>query len=352
MKAKSFTLTILTFIFHGGETFMNPSTIHSSRHFQSTKVNTKSWTESTGLSTSSTASSRPMMMLPFSELTTTMESLSIGTSGMLISSDQDFEAQIFGDLAHLILDFATICSPDTILLRLLVFLGRICSIMSDYTPDHQITYDELVFQSSMLVISTKMFLEKFTTMISSVNEVTSFKDRRIYKSIFDPAGFTWIQYKSLLALGVVEWSHYKPGTLLFEDSDSLLITYKSEIHQLVEGSPSKQYGICKGKFCHDIIADFSQVHDFLETKRNKSSKQQPHHDDLTDARILLQVGKTGATLLRIDTKKLLEHTGEDAAIAERTKNLYFNAMQKMLTSYSEFPLLKGNGTESHPRFVL
>ena len=43
----------------------------------------------------------------------------------------------------------------------------------------------------------------------------------------------------------------------------------------------------------------------------------------------------GATLLRINTKTLLEKVGEDSDITESIKNLYFNAMQSKLSSYAD-----------------
>lgn len=349
MKSKTVVLTFLSLLFHG-QAFMNPSFTNKRYHSKSTGRSSRSWTEKLEQDTTVTTSSRMMMIVPtFSDLTITMNSFNIGASGMLISSDQDVEAQIFGDVAHLILDFATICSPDTVLLRLLIFVGRICSIMSDYLPDHTMTYDELVFQSTMLAISTKMFLKKFATIISSLNESTSFKDLRIYKSVFYPAGFSWIQYKTLLAMGVLRWDHCNPGMYLLEDQDSLLITYKGEINHLVNGFPFARYGMCEGKFCHDIIGDFSQSPEFLDTKRKKSFKQQ-QRDGEKDIRIL-RAEQTGATLLRIDTKKLLEYAREDIDIAESTKNLYFNAMQKTISSYSEYPPMIGNGTDTQPLIV-
>ncbi len=71
----------------------------------------------------------------------------IATSG----TNESIEAEIFGDLAHLFLDFATFFSPDTVVLRLFVVCGRIFSILSDYIPDGEMAPDEAFIQCKISV---------------------------------------------------------------------------------------------------------------------------------------------------------------------------------------------------------
>ena len=318
MKIKVFLLTLITAL-----------TRNNTAAFSSANINYRSYHNHSyrRASMMDTSNNVRRMMIPIGPIFDTTIAEAIQNAEILVSSEQNHEAQVYADLAHLILDFLTFVSGDGIVLRLLIFLGRICSILSDYVPDHKITFDELVFQSAMLAISTSMLLEKVNTAVSSLHVPSSFKDKRIYKAIFLPAGFTWIEYKTLLSSNVLQWIHYNPGTSIHYDC-SLLITYKGEIQQENDGSTrfTKRYG---------VIGDLSQVPQFSESplERNKSLKDL---DSNYHERILC-AGKEGLTLLKVDTKKLFEHGSEDVKISENAKNLYFNAMQMVLVSYSEAP---------------
>jgi len=198
MKSKTLTLSLLSSIFYGAvESFNAPALlIHRPNSLKRNGRGKES------IASTFTSSSTQLNYSPISptELAPVIDYLNLdGPDDLLSSNIQKLEAQLFGDMAHLILDFGTILNPDTIVLRLFIFLGRICSILSDYVPDHSMTYDETLFQFSMLAISSNMLFKKFRIAIASLNETTSFKDRRIYQRIFYPAGFSWFQYKSLLA---------------------------------------------------------------------------------------------------------------------------------------------------------
>ena len=291
---------------------------------------------------------------PFTDLTRTddmqLVNINLDSTGMIISSQH--EAQIFGDMAHFLLDFATLCTPEIIIIRLLILLGRIFSILSDYVPDHTMTTDELFFQFSMLAIATKMFLEKLTTTISSLKEDTSFQDRRIYKSIFSPAGFTWIQYRTLLASHLLEWNHYRAGSIIRHDEDSLLITYKGIVEKIENSPPSssrrrKRFGMIDGKYCHDIIGDFARPPDFFSDFKNKRPIEDNNNtEDHRKAGTFL-AGLDGVTILRLDMKKVVQYASEeDIGLCESLKNLYFTGMQKVLISYS-VPLTQDDAYDGH-----
>ena len=278
--------------------------------------------------------SHTMRMLPLGPIFDVTIAEAMQNTGILISAEQNHEAQFYGNMAHLILDYLTFCIEiDGIAIQFLLFLGRVFSILSDYVPDHTITCDELIFQSTMLTVSFKMILEKVHTALSSLNEVTSFKDKRIYKTMFFPAGFTWIQYKTLLSSNALRWAHYDPGMRI--NCDNILsITYKGEIEQVNDGTKfAKRYG---------VIGDLSQVPQFSESSserrnllENKNKNQDEECDLNHERQHVLCAGKEGLTLLQIDMKKLFKHGNKDAKIFESTKNLYFNAMRNVLVSYSE-----------------
>jgi hypothetical protein len=241
--------------------------------------------------------------------------------GMLVAFEQNLQAQLYGDISHLILDFGTIYAPDTLLIRLFIFLGRICSILSDYTPDHSMTLDDLVFQFTMLAFNTSSLLNKIAAFTPSLTRTTSFQDKRMFINVFRPAGFSWVQYKTLLAHNIIEWSHCEPEACFVEDNESLLVTYQGQVNQFINGRPSTQYGSTMrdgGAYNYDIIGDFSEAHESLKefnrgskynhnTKRSASTssggnKRQECLRDEEGSNFLnnfknsrvLQVGETGA----------------------------------------------------------
>ena len=69
-----------------------------------------------------------------------------------VPADNNVQAEVFADLAHIFLDLATFFTPDTIILRLFVVIGRMFSILSDYIPDQKMTPEEFLFQCKLFNI--------------------------------------------------------------------------------------------------------------------------------------------------------------------------------------------------------
>ena len=120
MKAKSILSAVSFLISNDVKAFMisDPSIIHQKiRKPQQSRVH--------GANTS-TSCKMIQLTNTFTDVSTSLSSY-----GSIISSEEN-EAQFCRDIAHFCLDVATVCSPDTMVLRLLIFCGRICSILSDY----------------------------------------------------------------------------------------------------------------------------------------------------------------------------------------------------------------------------
>ncbi len=66
-----------------------------------------------------------------------------------VPADNNIQAEVFADLAHIFLDLATFFTPDTIILRLFVVIGRLFSILSDYIPDQKMSPEEFIFQCKL-----------------------------------------------------------------------------------------------------------------------------------------------------------------------------------------------------------
>lgn len=293
-------------------------------------------------------------------LSSMMETVAVDSANVLISQ-QSLEAEILSDLAHLCLDFATLFSPDTIVLRLFVICGRVFNILADYIPDRQMTTDEIVIQSFMLSLSCRNFFLMFQELLRSSGQPASFQDRRIYQTIFRPAGFTWSQYKLLVSDGALEWVQGSPDSTLCESRQNLLLTYRGTVLKLQPGRMYEVYGRRNGRCSHDYVGDLSLVKDLLDiscgSNRRSPKGKQIHqalpHDVASIANTncghqsefqILQIGKLGATILRINTYKLLESAKADASIAECTKNLIFNGIHAKLKHYDDYSLVKSSET--------
>lgn len=279
-----------------------------------------------------------------------METAAVDSANVFISQ-QSLEAEILSDLAHLCLDFATLFSPDTIVLRLFVICGRIFNILADYIPDRQMTTDEIIIQSFMLSLSCGNFFVMFQELVRSSGQPASFQDRRIYHSIFLPAGFTWSQYKLLISDGALEWVQGSPDSTLCESRQNLLLTYRGTVLKLQPGRGYEVYGRRNGRCSHDYIGDLSLVKDLVDIscgsspsrRFSKGGRKQVLNQALSPSHVnsvghetefqMLQFGKTGAMVLRINTCKLLQSVKADTSLAECTKNLIFNGIHARLKQY-------------------
>lgn len=274
------------------------------------------------------------------------------SSSILIGlpADNNVEAEIFRDLAHVFLDLATFFSPDTILLRLLLVFGRCFAILSDYIPDQMMMPDEFIFQLSMLGYSSRKFLQKFEVVLHSTSKSSTFRDRRVYHTSFRPAGFTWTQYMALMN-DALEWVEAPDGAILFEDKANLLVMSGGLVHTRNHLNDDVEIYRRSGRSSRGIIGDLSMLsrlntdEEWKDIKRSSSKNSQ--HDTASnknaqsiedarqnDSRMLQAWGTgTGASLLRINTERLFNVAKKDPRIAECTKNLYFSAMQERLQHY-------------------
>jgi len=136
------------------------------------------------------------------------------------------ESALFGDLSHLALDFSIfMISPEqTALLRLLSLIGRLFSLLSDYIPDHSMRPDELAFQTVMLGISSVLFTRSVTPRLIAFipKQSVGLPNRRdvlAFRTLFEPAGLTWMQQKTLFANGAFTWEEIESEDNLTTSQD-------------------------------------------------------------------------------------------------------------------------------------
>jgi hypothetical protein len=251
------------------------------------------------------------------------------------ATNPSVQAEIFGDLSHVCLDFLTFFSPDTIILRLLVLCGRTCSIAADISLDNTMTPDEALFQSTMAVIALVNFSETIIPLIRTrARQTASFRDRRIYHSVFRKAGFRYLDYLSLLS-DAFQWVELSEGAIVMEDADNLLLTYHGAVfvHHSEVGS-EHMYGIRNGKMYHDLIGNLTRSIHIIDAKLSSFSERA--NDDSENRNMMSHLtyleAKTGGTmLLRLNMKRLTKIAEKDNRIRESIKTLLLIALQEKLS---------------------
>ena len=130
-----------------------------------------------------------------------------------ISNDPiKMQGVVFQDISHLALDFSVfwVSSDNIILLRFVILIGRLCSLLSDYIPDHSMRPDELAFQSILLSISSGLLTRSIIPWVKAwlLQQSETLPQRRdviAYRNLFEPVGINWIQFQMLLTRQALEW---------------------------------------------------------------------------------------------------------------------------------------------------
>eukprot|EP00985_Skeletonema_marinoi_P019335 scaffold11053_cov126-Skeletonema_marinoi.AAC.1 len=73
---------------------------------------------------------------------------------------------VLSDVSHVALDFTTLLSPNTAVIRLFTLVGRMLVISSDYIQDQYISPDDWAFNLFMLALSARSFLKSVRPMIA------------------------------------------------------------------------------------------------------------------------------------------------------------------------------------------
>lgn len=291
-----------------------------------------------------------------------------------VFTDPVIGSSLLSDIAHLILDFATfyVNTNDTMLLQLLTIIGRILTIVSDYLPDHKIAPDELLFQIFMLGWSLKIWADNLHSMIQATYHPVSFRERRLYRIVFLPAGMTWYQYRALMSkkTALIEWIHLKPGDIIPQDNreDCIYLLYRGDIVQILDDDSPNSLNKRRRRqqqqqdekeqllhFAHDkhyhtnhsntpIIYErpltmklmerresthYNRTRNYRYDKMNKANvlKQTDGNSKVDDSpssfsetkttksTSMMEAGKRGASLLRIDMDKLFHLLEYDSHLA-------------------------------------
>jgi hypothetical protein len=235
--------------------------------------------------------------------------------------DPSLEAEIFSDAAHVALDFASFWGKSSVSIRALAVIGRVFVMAADYIPDHKMFPEELIFQLVMLYVS-------FSGLVRSIPPVfrckeMTMRDRKSFASIFLPAGMSWGQY-SLLATTVLDWIDMTPGSVITTDETDnsadnhhLYWLYRGDIEIFANGEVVHKIS-GRSKL---LIGDFGF---FFQLSSNLKSDTYP--------KTTTKTGSKGATLLRIDVKKLDSMMRHDEKLDRVVRHMVLDAMRILIAS--------------------
>jgi hypothetical protein len=272
--------------------------------------------------------------------------------------NENLEAEILGDMSHLTLDLATFLSPDTASLRLLLFLGRIFSIASDYIPDHKMNADEGLFQCAMLVYSSRQLIKSALPRVPLFHQTNenddpalAFRYRRLYLRTFYLAGFSYSQYQVLLASGALRWISLSPHTNMTlgqeDDSEVMYLLHRGPVYHIMNHDKVLYDASSTSKININLICDFMSARRLIDDDSNerpvafratRSSTYGPNKvssaSKQTVPMSLLQAGAEGAMLLEMNIQRVLEIMKDDDDISKSMKRLVFLGLQEKLSMAS------------------
>ena len=290
-----------------------------------------------------------------SSVTFTPSNIFCATSS-LITSDPQLEAELLTDVSHVALDVSTFLSPSTLWLRFLNVVGRVLVLSSDYIQDDRITPDELVFQVTMLAISTHMFAKSAWPLIMAVFSISALtvRDRRTYALLFGAVGLSILQFKTLLASRTLDWLEYAPGEIEDLNGEYMYFLYSGAATTFTGNkiSSNKDTFISETVFSEEegmhltnrIFGDVqfakkleASVRKKAKKQNSKSNKRSKNHsaEEASNSNVVPQrsfaVGSKGASMLRISTPKLLQLMKDDDELSSSIQRLVLLCMQEKLS---------------------
>ena len=234
--------------------------------------------------------------------------------------DPSVEAEVLNDLAHVGLDLSTLLGTATPFIRLAVVIGRLCAIASDYLPDRYMHPEEIVFQSTMLLIASGGFFQSFLPLILASTAKMTPRDERAYQTMFQNVGVTWTQYKAMSAVAF-DWVQVEPYQEVDDEPEFMYWLHGGDAQ--VQCAGKNIQNVTAGSAYHGLIGEmrFAQV---LEQKNTEGeSRSKP---------TTIRAGGSGATLLRINTKKLSMLMDHDKGLAESIRSLLVKGMREKLSA--------------------
>jgi hypothetical protein len=246
----------------------------------------------------------------------------------VFSGNPAVEEEVLLDMAHVVLDFATSSGPDIPpIMPLLPVIGRLLIIGADYLPDHSMNFEEMIFQALMLGIASNRFFHSLRTTMSIRSVQTTFQDRRVYVRTFSQVGMTWLQYKTMIAAVVIDWINIDGGEIISSEESPPNCARQECFFIVHKGSATV---LCQGQVLEQAISPSLLGEMRFARQLDGHEESTNDYDDLP--RMTITAGDEGATLLRIQSSKLLELMQKDKKLANSIRSLIVKGMQDKLVA--------------------
>ncbi len=268
------------------------------------------------------------------------------------------EISLLHDASSIALDVSTVVISNTAWLRLCNVIGRVVLLSADYSSGDGISPVEWVFQTTMLVIAARLFIQSAwpLMMAALLTSSLSVRDRRAYAMLFRAMGLTILQFKTLLASRTLDWIEYQPNELVELTGEYIYFLYSGDVTLRVIGSKTGNSNHVVGGT--DIITNSSEdiepcVSDRIfgdiqfakvletsvynrarknkNTKSDRKSRNQENSSSHMSPPTSCIVGSNGASVVRIFTPKLLKLMENDDEVSITIQRLVLLCMQKKLT---------------------
>lgn len=272
---------------------------------------------------SSPASSLPFLLA--SSLATPVVSTPPTTAFSI--TDPLVEAEVLNDLAHVALDLFTFFGPAKLAMRCAALVGRVLAMAADYIPDHHMVPEEWMFQMFMLSMTTAGLVQAALPVALSMTQGWTFRDGRAYNVVFGPAGMTQQQFQALKAIAF-EWKTVGAGQVISNYSEDEAMYWLYQGQALVSKNNKVIFNVTRSSFKGNVGKFLLGEMRLLQTL-DKNQKTAPSMNTTVVA------GASGATVLRLCTKKLQLLLQTDQDLAESMRNLAVRGMQDKLAAHLE-----------------
>lgn len=209
-------------------------------------------------------------------------------------------------MSHALLDLPAVVAKATVAAKAAEVAGRLFILGQDMLPGHGVAPDELAFQIGFLAVSCNAL---YQTVMPKVKAAQACKfmtpgDRKAFRSLFQPAGMTWEQYREL-SLTSMEWVELKPGQVM--DADQAYWLYQGDI--LGEEGPVSSSAGLMGE---DHIARTLGIFNGEEIQKEAVA------------------GPEGAKVLRLKSDKLEQKMKHDRGLNMVLNRVLYNNMQNKI----------------------
>jgi len=260
------------------------------------------------------------------------------------------EISLLHDASSIALDVSTVTFSNTAWMRLCNVMGRLAILFADYIQGDGISPVEWAFQTAMLVIALRLFIQSACPLIMAALSTSSLsvRDRRAYALLFRAVGLTILQFKTLLASRTLDWIEYQSNEAVELDGEYIYFLYSGTVAVTIPVS-----GHCIGgteitffrnesepcvsdRIFGDVqFAKVLEASVYKKTKKNfKSDKKSRNQEDASSYMAPPSsciVGSNGASVLRMFTPKLLKLMENDDELSHSIQRLVLLCMQRKLS---------------------